>query len=122
MAIRSRWQAEHIREAGVSPVVTISKSINLSGSWDSGFAGQNGASIIDGQNARRTVSITSSSAIDQFVIQRSNGSGINIFATGSLTLSNATISGNRASEAGGGIYLYGGGCQRRYYPEFHDCQ
>jgi len=44
---------------GIEPVVSITRSIALSGGWDTGFTTQSGISTIDGENARRGLVVDS---------------------------------------------------------------
>jgi hypothetical protein len=91
-------------------VVPIDKSITLSGGWNSEFTAQSGMSTIDGQGARRSVTVSSgvTASIERFVVQYglstdslAGGGGIN--NSGTLTVTNSTITSNTAFIFGGGI-------------------
>ena len=99
-------------------VVLINKDATLSGGWDAAtFTTQSGMATIDGQGARRGITIGSgfTVTIDRFVIQNgfnpsfiTGGGGINNDKS-TLTVSNSTIISNTASypaslSVGGGIY------------------
>jgi hypothetical protein len=92
-------------------VVLIDKSITLSGGWDASFSSQSSNSTIDGENARRGITIKSgiTAFIDNFIIQHgyhsTHGGGINNL--GALTLSNSSLISNISGWMGGGI-LNGG--------------
>jgi len=100
-----------------SEVVTISKSVNISGGWDDTFTEQSGVSIIDGQNARRGIIVDSgiSVTVAHFAIQNGKavqGGGVYVTSGAALTLRDSTVRKNRAENgypsAGGGIYMNGG--------------
>ena len=87
--------------SGTNYVVNISKSLTILGGWDSTFSTQNGNSIIDGQNARGGLSLSSGdgviASVDHFIIQNSyEGVGL---SGASLTLTNSEVRNN---------FLYGG--------------
>jgi hypothetical protein len=90
-------------------VVSITRSIALSGGWDVGFTSQNGTSTIDGENARRGLVISSGSTafIEQFSIINGQGDGAaGVSNDGNLTLVECTIKdnidiGDTTSEGGG---------------------
>ena len=91
-------------------VVSINKSITLSGGWNAGFTTQNGMSTIDGQGARWGI-ITSGNpvVIDRFKIQNGYaqldlGFGAGIINSGTLTLRNSIVSDNVSDSRGGGIF------------------
>ena len=94
-------------------VVTIAKSLTLSGGWDLTFTSNNGVSTIDGQNARGGVSTAYYEYIfatmDHFVIQNGRTAlGGGIFAgSDTLTLNNSSVINNVATDSGGGILLDG---------------
>jgi hypothetical protein len=100
---------------GGDAVVSIGKHITLSGGWNAAFDAQNSTSIIDGNDQRRGITISSgvNAAIDRFVVQ--NGfavTGGGIFNSGTLTLQNSFVINNSAccvsaSNEGGGIYNNG---------------
>lgn len=92
-------------------VVLIDKDINLLGGWDDSFTAQSGTSTIDGQGARRGITVYSgvTAMVDRFVMQNGLSSvdyegGGGVSNSGTLTLSNSTIS--RSSATG---YATGGG-------------
>lgn len=99
--------------SGTSPVVTIEKSITLSGGWDASFSTQNDLSIIDGQNARGglTSNVNCSNSIiiiDHFRIQNGyTGTGAGIYDCASLTLNNSVVSQNTPTTNAGGVYASG---------------
>ena len=133
-------------------VVLLNKNATLSGGWNAAFTTQSGASTIDGQGARRgmTVDFGRTAVVERFTVQNGNGgsSGGGIRNRGTLTLNNSTVSGNAVSSgesygAGGGIYndgaatlnnctvsgntndMYGGGIYQRSGhpdPERQHCQ
>ncbi len=93
-------------------VVLINKSVTLSGGWDATFTTQSG-STIDGQNARRGMTVDSgvTATVERFTIQNgwhsSIGGGIGNY--GNLTLNTSIISNNGSHDCcgnggGGGIY------------------
>jgi len=92
-----------------SEVVRISKTIILSGGWNSGFTLQNGASRIDGEDVRRVMRIDFDKivVIEYFVIQNGQYDGApGIFTDGALTLNYSTVKdnvdiGDWTSEGGG---------------------
>ncbi len=92
-----------------SEVVLIDKDITLSGGWDAGFTVQSGMSTIDGQSARRGITVNNgvTTSIEHFVIQNGSAqdSGGGIHNNGSLTVNNSNINNNAAS----GLYVTGGG-------------
>ena len=96
--------------SGTNAVVTLSKSVNLSGGWDIGFSTQLGSSVIDGQQARGGVTATSGAIVtmERFTIRNGSGSsGAGIFLNGGqLTLENTTLTGN-GGVRGGAIWAYG---------------
>jgi hypothetical protein len=94
---------------GNDPVVSITRSIALSGGWDAGFANQNGTSTIDGEDARQGLSLGSgiTAFVQRFTISRGQGdSAAGISNDGNLTLFECTIKdnvdiGDWTSEGGG---------------------
>jgi len=114
-------------------VVLIDKSISLSGGWNATFTAQDGMSVINGQSARRGVTIDNgfAASLDRFIIQKSNqggifvggaasalivdnsvvrdGLGFGIYNSyGTLVISNSAITGNtNSNDCGGGIYNRG---------------
>ena len=91
-------------------VILLDRDVTLSGGWDASFTEQSGMSTIDGQGARRgmTVNFGITAVVERFIIQNGIG-GIynNCGSPGHLTLNDSTISGNTTDGAGGGIYNYG---------------
>jgi Zn-dependent metalloprotease len=116
--------------AGTYAAVTISKSMNLSGGWDTGFGSQGGISIVAGGNTIDGIKVHGLDVtISKFVVQNSNyginhtggslhfdrGALINNSSgiyndDGDTTFTNTTISGNR----GHGIIAIGGMVKIRY--------
>ena len=96
-----------------APVVVIAKNVHLLGSWNSTFTAHDGVSIIDGQDARRGMLVSTGATIDRFVIRHgygsgSGGAGVTIagHAWDTVTISNSTIRDNSLGEgSGGGIYV-----------------
>lgn len=92
-------------------VVAISKNITLSGGWDSSFAAQTGMATIDGQAARRGITVNSgrSLLLDHFVVQHGSASsfGGGIYSSGTLTVNQSVITQNASGWMGGGIDVYG---------------
>ena len=60
-----------------------------------------------GIDASGTVTITASTILSNTAINSASGGGINIGAGGLLLLKNSTLSGNRATNAGGAIFMAG---------------
>ncbi len=90
-------------------VVLIDKSVTLSGGWNATFTSQIGMSIIDGESARRGVTVNSGVSVmmGYFTIQNGNvtGGGGGIHNSGTLTVANSVISNNNAgSGVGAGIH------------------
>ena len=90
--------------------LSITKALTLNG------AGA-GSTILSGNNARRVLNITSNTAtvnlnaltITQGTVSADpNGGGISKAGSGTLNVSNSTLSGNSAGQYGGGIYINGG--------------
>jgi hypothetical protein len=92
-------------------VVLIDKNITLSGGWDESFATQEGTSIIDGEEARRGITVNGgvTTFIERFTVQNGfveRGGGI-YNDGGTVTLKNSTVSGNVVigyDGYGGGIF------------------
>jgi hypothetical protein len=86
-------------------VVTLSQTVNLRGGWDGAASGpvvrdpKSHVTTLDGENARRVVTITGavSPVVDGFVITRGNASGL---------VDNCTGPGGKAAGCGGGIFSY----------------
>ncbi len=103
-----------------SAVLLLNKNATLSGGWNVAFTTQSGMSTINGQGARRGITVNSSviATVARLVVQNGclNGSyGNGIYNGGTLTLNNSTVSGNTqsgdtclATSDGGGIYNTGG--------------
>jgi len=96
-----------------SEVVLINKDITLSGGWNGGFTTQSGMATIDGEGARRGMTVNGGiiATIDRFTIQNGNfvGYGGGIYNAGtSLAVNNSSITNNTATGDGGGN-SYGGG-------------
>jgi hypothetical protein len=84
-------------------VVLLDKDVTLSGGWDGTFTTQSGISTIDGEDARRGMTVNSGvmAIVERFTVQNgsaSDGGGISNYGT--MTLNSSTVSGN----IGGGIY------------------
>jgi hypothetical protein len=84
-------------------VVLLDRNAVLSGGWDAGFTTQSGSSTIDGQGARRgiTVNYDITAVIERFTVQ--NGRPVDYYHTGggirndgNLTLNKSTVSNNQA--------------------------
>ncbi|MGW8226591.1 MAG: hypothetical protein ACWGOY_12695, partial [Anaerolineales bacterium] len=78
---------------GNDPVVSITKSIALSGGWDPTFTTQSGTSTLDGEDARRGLLVNSgiTTFVERFTISRGRGdSAAGIFNNGTLTLDECT--------------------------------
>jgi hypothetical protein len=95
---------------GSQAVVSITRSIALSGGWDATFTVQNGTSTIDGEDARRGIDVNSDliTFIEQFTISRGEGDGAaGISNDGTLTLFKCTMKDNNDTgdldSEGGGI-------------------
>ncbi|HEY3232276.1 MAG TPA: hypothetical protein VGJ87_23795 [Roseiflexaceae bacterium] len=105
---------------GTGPeVVRPTKSVTLSGGWDTVFAAQAGTSTIDGQDSRRGITIATpmTVTIDRVMIQHgadtAGGGGAIYNESGTLLISNSTLRNNtslypRGSAIGGAIYNRGG--------------
>jgi hypothetical protein len=104
-------------------VVLLDKGARLLGGWNNTFTTQSGTSTVDGEGARRGITVNSGVTIsttviiDRFTVQNGldahpvdpGGSGI-ANDGGILTLSNSMVSGNGSYEtgsSGGGIYNTG---------------
>ncbi len=98
-------------------VVLIDKNITLSGGWNASFTEQSGTSTIDGERARRGITIPYShptldvtTTVERFTIQNgfggSFGGGIHK-SWGSLTLNDSIVINNVSTWMGGGIYSSG---------------
>lgn len=128
------------------PLVTIDKAITLSGGWDTAFVNQNSETILDGQNARRVMSINRASLVilENLTIRNglageangSEGAGINALYVDQLTMRRIKLLNNHADSYGGGLNyqgilgtmenslvegnsgLEGGGIDARYQSDF----
>jgi hypothetical protein len=94
---------------GTNEVALLDKSVTLSGGWDAAFTTQSGASIIDGEAARRGMTVNSgvTATVERFTVRNGSadvGGGIHI--SGTLTLDSSDISDNSADGSGGGIYCF----------------
>jgi Zn-dependent metalloprotease len=93
--------------------IVLSKSLQLSGGWASGFISQNGNSVIDGSSIHRCFDIwgrNTNPTIDQFTVQHCSldyGAGITI-SDATVTISNSTITNNNANNAAA-IYIHNNG-------------
>jgi parallel beta-helix repeat protein len=100
------YVAEGIYTGTGSEVVFINKNITLSGGWDATFAAQTGLSTLDGQGARRGVTVNNSVVAGLQRFQVTNGSatdGGGIYTVGTLTVADGLVTGNTALKFGGGI-------------------
>jgi hypothetical protein len=94
-----------------SQVVLINKSITLSGGWDEAFETQIDRSTIDGEGARRGITINADTTIvvEYFTIQNgfhiSRGGGIDNL--GNLILNYTIINNNISLQNAGGIFNQG---------------
>jgi hypothetical protein len=87
-------------------VVTLDKSLTLTGGLDPTFASQSGLAIIDGQGARRGLHVARDvvATVAGFAIQGGrSSSGGGIENNGTLLLQGCTVRGNESSGSGGGI-------------------
>ncbi len=91
-------------------VVSLNISTTLSGGWDSGFTAQNGMSTIDGESARRGLTVNSGvlAIATRFAIQHNEvagyiGNGDGILNVGTLTLNQVHVHANAKVDGGGGI-------------------
>jgi uncharacterized repeat protein (TIGR01451 family) len=89
-------------------VVLLNKSAILSGGWDATFTAQSDLSTLDGQHARRDVTVFSNAGatVDRFIITNGYsdyGGGLSV--SGTLTLTASVIAGNGAGHSGGGISI-----------------
>ena len=88
----------------VYPVITINKDLVLSGGWNTGFASQDGSTVIDGQVARCGIMVSASVNISNFTVQNSSCNsdvfrgGISNY--GHLTIENSIVTNNKKA----GIY------------------
>ncbi len=90
-------------------VVLLDKDATLSGGWDDTFTTQTSKSTIDGQGARRGITVHTGATVTirSFTVQ--NGfdccQGAGIFNTGTLTITDSVIKANRTpSGDGGGVW------------------
>ena len=94
-----------------SEVVLINKSVRILGGWDTGFTAQTGMSVIDGQAARRGITVNGViAAIERVQIENgSAGAGGGIANHGDLTIDRSVLRGNTAGDCCGGFTGSGGG-------------
>ena len=96
-------------------VVSITKSISISGGWNPAFSEQNSFSVLDGQNTRAVLFLgpgwETVVTMDRFIIQNgyaySEGGGV--YNKAAFTLTNSIITHNTAEISGGGILNSGDG-------------
>jgi len=92
-----------------SEVVLIDKSVTLSGGWEAGFTTQGGMSTVDGERARRGMTVNSgvTVTVDRFSIRNGAtdqvGGGLYILQS-TVTINSSSINNN----TGGGINISGG--------------
>jgi hypothetical protein len=92
-------------------VVSLIQAVALSGGWDESFTAQGGLSTINGEGARRGITVNQGIDVfvERFIIQHgSSADGGGIFVDGTLTLSNSTLNENTASDEGGGMFIQSG--------------
>jgi Zn-dependent metalloprotease len=85
-------------------IVTVNKSVNLSGGWDSTFVIQSGYSIIDGENLYMGMGVfpsldlgtTPIVTMEKFWIRNSNLGAISVFGGSTLTINNSAVFNNAA--------------------------
>lgn len=92
-------------------VISLNRSATISGGWNTSFSSQTGISIVDGQSARRGVTVWSgfNAIIDHLQIQNGYDAqwGGGIYNAGTLTANFVTIQNNTANLLGGGLYNTG---------------
>lgn len=98
-------------------VVRLSKSVVLSGGWDEGFVAEVGTSILDGEDLRRGVAVSSgvTATVERFTVQHARGQfqfagygyGGGIYNEGTLVLVSSTVTNSAAFYGGGGLYSSG---------------
>ncbi|MBL8058921.1 MAG: hypothetical protein JNK29_19605, partial [Anaerolineales bacterium] len=95
-------------------VVLVDRDLTISGGWEAGFASAVGMSTLDGQQARRGVTVLPgvTAYIERFLIQygRPTSSGGGVSNQGALTLSAVTIYSSTVAAIGplgGGVYNTG---------------
>jgi Zn-dependent metalloprotease len=99
------YVAEGIYTGSGLAVVTIQKSLFLSGGWDSTFTTRTGYATINGENARRGIDISGTYTIDlsYFDIRNAKGPGISHYQS-NLTVTHSSIHDNyNDGNSGGGI-------------------
>ncbi len=92
-------------------VVTVTKSLILSGGWNSGFTAQSGATVVDGQNARRGMLIDSGAPTTIISFTLKNGlvntgaitGGAGIASSSPVVLIDVTLQDNESLGGGGGL-------------------
>lgn len=81
-------------------VVVLDRDAILSGGWDAGFGTQSGTSTIDGQGARRGITVSFATAVvERFAIE--NGYAGDNYGGG--IRNGGTFSSNKARISGGGL-------------------
>ncbi len=90
-------------------VVLLDKDATLSGGWDDTFTTQTSKSTIDGQGARRGITVHTGATVTMRSFTVQNGfdccQGAGIFNTGTLTITDSVIKANRTpSGDGGGVW------------------
>ena len=95
-------------------VVLLDKNATLSGGWDGTFTAQSSISTIDGEEARRGITVNSgvTAIVERFTVQDGHswsypGGGIYAYQS-TLTLTNSIVVDNTTYDDGGGVYIYGG--------------
>jgi uncharacterized repeat protein (TIGR01451 family) len=90
-------------------VVLLDKGVRLFGGWDGTFTTQGGASTIDGEDARRGITVVYrgvTAIVERFTVQNGSaiwGDGGGIRNDGALALTNSTVSGNTGGIHNSGI-------------------
>ena len=90
--------------------LTLKAGVSLEGGWKSDFSARNWtawASIVDGNASGSVVVGASGAKLDGFTLrngQATNGGGIRV-ENAAMTIRNNTVEDNKASGAGGGIYI-----------------
>ncbi len=95
-------------------VAVVFRDVTLSGGWNAGFTAQAGASVLDGQQARRgmTVKSTAAAIVQRFVMENGrsdDGSGLRNY--GNLVLEESAVRDNGAAgtdTGSGGILNWAG--------------
>ena len=101
---------------GVGPnVVTVTKSLVLSGGWNPSFTTQSGVTLIDGQNARRGIQVNANAATTIISLTVANGfvntgpitGGGGILTSSPIVLTDVTLKDNASLGGGGGMLALG---------------